>query len=245
VRKQYVKSAAQEARLQESIRGIEKKPMPHLLCTTNMILHEIEVPSNIRHDNALVRPLRDYGPKDRVDVIVTNPPFGGMEEDGVENSFPQTFRTRETADLFLVLLMTLLKPGGRAALVLPDGTLFGEGVKTRIKEKLLEECNLHTIVRLPKGVFSPYTGIKTNLLFFERGTPTKTVWYYDHPYPPATRATARPSPCASTSSRREEVVGQAQRNDQAWKVSIEDIKARSYNLDIKNRGRGRWTGRSG
>ena len=96
--------------MQESIRGIEKKPMPHLLCTTNMILHEIEVPSNIRHDNALVRPLRDYGPKDRVDVIVTNPPFGGMEEDGVENSFPQTFRTRETADLFLVLLMTLLKP---------------------------------------------------------------------------------------------------------------------------------------
>jgi type I restriction enzyme M protein len=235
VRKQYVKSAAQEARLQESIRGIEKKPMPHLLCTTNMILHEIEVPSNIRHDNALVRPLRDYGPKDRVDVIVTNPPFGGMEEDGVENSFPQTFRTRETADLFLVLLMTLLKPGGRAALVLPDGTLFGEGVKTRIKEKLLEECNLHTIVRLPKGVFSPYTGIKTNLLFFERGTPTKTVWYYDHPYPPGYKSYSKTKPMRIDEFAPEKKWwAKRKETDQAWKVSIEDIKARSYNLDIKN-----------
>jgi type I restriction enzyme M protein len=209
--------------------------MPHLLCTTNMILHEIEVPSNIRHDNALVRPLRDYGPKDRVDVIVTNPPFGGMEEDGVENSFPQTFRTRETADLFLVLLMTLLKPGGRAALVLPDGTLFGEGVKTRIKEKLLEECNLHTIVRLPKGVFSPYTGIKTNLLFFERGTSTKTVWYYDHPYPAGYKSYSKTKPMRIDEFAPEKKWwAKRKETDQAWKVSIEDIKARAYNLDIKN-----------
>ena len=108
-----------------SIQGVEKKQLPHLLCVTNMMVHGIEVPTNIRHDNTLRRPLRDYGPKDWVDVVVTNPPFGGMEEDGIENGFPSEFRTRETADLFLVLVMELLKPGGRAAIVLPDGTLFG------------------------------------------------------------------------------------------------------------------------
>ena len=172
MRKQHVKTVEDEQLLQQCINGVEKKPLPHLLCTTNMILHGIDVPTNVRHDNTLARPLRDYGPRDRVDVIVTNPPFGGMEEDGIETNFPATFRTRETADLFLVLIMHLLKDGGRAALVLPDGTLFGEGIKTRIKEQLLETCNLHTIVRLPNGVFNPYTGIKTNLLFFTKGTPT-------------------------------------------------------------------------
>ena len=129
----------------------------------------------IRHDNTLSKPLASYVPKDRVDAIITNPPFGGMEEDGIETNFPQKFRTRETADLFLVPILTLLKDGGRGAIVLPDGTLFGEGVKTTIKEKLLSECNLHTIVRLPNGVFSPYTGIKTNLLFFTKGEPTKQI----------------------------------------------------------------------
>src|SRR5205807_7525482 len=129
-----------------------------------------------------------------------NPPFGGMEEDGIEANFPSEFRTRETADLFLVLIMRLLLPGGRAGLVLPDGTLFGEGVKTRIKEALLSECNLHTIVRLPNGVFNPYTGIRTNLLFFTKGAPTTTVWYYEHPYRQARRATTRGSRSGSRSS---------------------------------------------
>ncbi len=151
LRKRYVKSAKDEAKLQASVLGVEKKPLPHLLCVTNMMFHGIDVPSNIRHDNTLARPLRDYGPKDRVDVVVTKPPFGGMEEDGIEGNFPAQFRTRETADLFLVLLVTLLKPGGRAALVLPDGTLFGEGIKTRIKEMLLTECNLHTYRAAPEG----------------------------------------------------------------------------------------------
>src|SRR5438093_2634252 len=235
VRKKYVKSPDDEALLQASLFGVEKKPLPHLLCVTNMTFHGIEVPSNIRHGNTLARPLRDYGPKDRVDVIVTNPPFGGMEEDGIENNFPQAFRTREPADLFLVLLMTLLKPGGRAALVLPDGTLFGEGIKTRIKEKLLEECNLHTIVRLPKGVFSPYTGIKTNLLFFEKGTPTKVVWYYEHPYPPGYKSYSKTKPLRIEEFAPEKKWWTKRKeNDYAWKVSIEDIKARGYNLDIKN-----------
>ena len=235
VRKKYVKDADDDGTLQASVHGVEKKPLPHLLCVTNMMFHGVEVPSQIRHDNTLARPLRDYGPKDRVDVVITNPPFGGMEEDGIENNFPANFRTRETADLFLVLLMTLLKPGGRAALVLPDGTLFGEGIKTRIKEKLLEECNLHTIVRLPKGVFAPYTSIKTNLLFFTKGEPTKTVWFYEHPYPPGAKSYSRTKPLSIREFEPEKKWwGKRTENDQAWKVSVDDIKARGYNLDIKN-----------
>lgn len=200
-----------------------------------MLLHGIEVPSNIRHDNTLTRPLRDYGPKDRVDVIVTNPPFGGIEEDGVESNFPATFRTRETADLFLVLIMHLLKPGGRCAMVLPDGSLFGEGVKTRIKEKLLQECNLHTIVRLPNGVFNPYTGIKTNLLFFEKGTPTKDVWYYEHPYPDGYKSYSKTKPIRIKEFDAEKKWWKKRKeSERAWKVSVKDIADRGYNLDIKN-----------
>ncbi len=161
-----VKTLADRAKLQNSICGVEKKPLPHMLATTNMILHGIEVPS-IDHDNLLNHSYR-MEHQHRVDVIVTNPPFGGMEEDGVENNFPAQFRTRETANLFMALIIHLLKDDGRCGVVLPDGFLFGEGVATRIKETLLEKCNLHTIVRLPNGVFAPYTGIKTNLLFFTK-----------------------------------------------------------------------------
>ena len=183
IRKEYVKSDADRKRLQTSIRGIEKKPLPHLLCTTNLILHDIEVPQVI-HDNALTRrPYKDYDEADQVDVILTNPPFGGMEEPGVDQNFPQQFQTKETADLFLAMIVKLLKDGGKGAVVLPDGSLFGEGVKTRLKEHLLSTCNLHTIVRLPKGVFNPYTGINTNLLFFTKGEPTQEVWYFEHPMP--------------------------------------------------------------
>jgi len=235
IRKNDVKTPAQEKQLQKCIYGVDKKPLPHLLCTTNMLLHGLEVPSQIVHDNTLARPLRDYGPKDRVDVIVTNPPFGGMEEDGIENYFPANIRTKETADLFLVLITHLLKPTGRCALVLPDGTLFGEGVKTRIKEKLLEECNLHTIVRLPNGVFAPYTGIKTNLLFFEKGTPTKEIWYYEHPYPEGVKSYNKTKPIRIEEFDAEKKWWKKRKEGPlAWKVSIEDIKAGGYNLDIKN-----------
>src|SRR5256885_5225480 len=153
IRKHEVKSPADEQRLQDSIRGVEKKPLPHLLCVTNMLLHGIEVPINVRHDNTLAKPYASYTSSDRVDVIMTNPPFGGMEEDATENIFPATSRTKKTADLFLVLIVHLLREGGRGAIVLPDGTLFGEGVKTRIKQELLEKGNLHTIVRLPNAAF--------------------------------------------------------------------------------------------
>ncbi len=235
IRKNYVKSVKDEEKLQKSIAGVEKKPLPHLLCVTNMLLHGIEVPSQIRHDNTLARPLRDYGSSDRVDVIVTNPPFGGMEEDGIESNFPATYRTRETADLFLVLIMHLLKDEGRGAIVLPDGTLFGEGVKTRIKEKLLDECNLHTIVRLPNGVFSPYTGIKTNLLFFTKGAPTKEIWFYEHPYPNGVKSYNKTKPIRIEEFEPEKAWWQKrEKNERAWKVSIAEIKAGGYNLDIKN-----------
>jgi type I restriction enzyme M protein len=242
IRRQDVKTVEDEGRLQPNILGIEKKPMPHLLCTTNMILHGIDVPINIRHDNTLSYPLISWGPQQRVDVIVTNPPFGGMEEDGIETNFPAAFRTRETADLFLVLIMQMLKAGGRAALVLPDGFLFGEGIKTRIKEKLLEDCNLHTIVRLPNGVFAPYTGIKTNLLFFSKGTPTQHIWFYEHPYPPGVKSYNKTKPMKIEEFDTEaawwgvESDGFKHRveNEQAWKVSLEKIKARNYNLDCKN-----------
>lgn len=235
LRSKYVRSAKDEETLQQSIHAVEKKPLPHLLAVTNMLLHGIEVPSNIRHDNTLARPLRDHGPKDRVEVIVTNPPFGGMEEDGIESNFPANFRTRETADLFLVLIMHLLKPGGRAGLVLPDGTLFGEGVKTRIKEKLLEDCNLHTIVRLPNGVFNPYTSIKTNLLFFTKGEPTKDVWFYEHPYPKGYKSYSKTKPMRIEEFEQEKQWwGKREETELAWKVPLQAIKDGDYNLDIKN-----------
>jgi type I restriction-modification system DNA methylase subunit len=129
-----------------------------------------------------------------VDIVLTNPPFGGREEDGIESNFPQHFRTRETADLFLALIVRLLKSGGRAALVLPDGTLFAEGVKTRLKEHLMDECNLHTIVRLPNSVFKPYASIGTNLLFFEKGTPTKDIWFWEHRVPAGQKAYSMTKP---------------------------------------------------
>lgn len=235
IRRAQVKTPEQEVQLQASIRGVEKKPLPHLLCVTNMIVHGIDVPTGILHDNTLARPLRDIGAKDRVDVIMTNPPFGGMEEDGIENNFPATFRTRETADLFLVLIVEMLKPGGRAAVVLPDGTLFGEGVKTRIKEHLLTVCDLHTIVRLPNAVFAPYTSIKTNVLFFTKGRPTTDVWYYEHPYPDGCISYSKTKPMRIEEFEPEKAWW-ANRTETAlaWRVTIEKIRERGYNLDIAN-----------
>ena len=197
-------------------------------------------PSFVRHDNTLARPYVGWEKKDRVNIVLTNPPFGGKEEDGIESNFPQHFRTKETADLFLALIVRLLKPSGRAAVVLPDGSLFGEGVKTRLKEHLLEECNLHTIVRLPNSVFKPYASIGTNLLFFEKGEPTRKIWFYEHHVPEGQKAYSMTKPI-----RLEHLQpcinwwGGPQRKgrkttDHAWKVTADDIKTRGYNLDIKN-----------
>ena len=241
-RDNYVEATTDEKILAKSIYGVEKKPMPHMLCVTNMLLHGIDTPNQIRHDNTLERPYKDYTEKDRVNVILTNPPFGGMEKDGIENNFPKIYRTRETADLFMALIIRLLKKEGRAAVVLPDGFLFGEGMKTRLKEVLTTECNLHTIVRLPKGVFNPYTSISTNILFFTKGKPTEHTWFYEHPYPEGVKNYNKGKPMTFEEFDTEinwwgnEVDGFASRTptEQAWKVSIEEIKKRNYNLDIKN-----------
>ncbi|WP_295814306.1 class I SAM-dependent DNA methyltransferase [uncultured Deinococcus sp.] len=227
--------------VQQTVRGIEKKPLPHLLAMTNMLLHGVDVPTNVRHDNTLSRPLRDYTAADAVDIVLANPPFGGVEEPGIGNNFPARYRTRETADLFMALIMQLLKPGtGRAGVVLPDGFLFGEGVKTTIKQELLRDFNLHTIVRLPKGVFSPYTSINTNILFFEKGGPTENIWFFEHPYPEGYKSYSRTRPLTRAEFDREIAwwggpsrTGREE-SEYAWTVNAADIAASNYNLDIKN-----------
>jgi type I restriction enzyme M protein len=235
-----VKKPEDEATMQATLRAVEKKQLPHMLCVTNMLLHGVEDPSFVRHDNTLARPYISYTQSDRVDIVLTNPPFGGREEDGIESNFPTHFRTKETADLFLALIVRLLKQDGRAAVVLPDGSLFGEGVKTRLKEQLMEECNLHTIIRLPNSVFKPYASIGTNLLFFEKGTPTKDIWFYEHRVPEEQKAYSMTKPIrfehlqpcidwwggAKRTGREETPL--------TWKVTAEEVKARGYNLDIKN-----------
>ena len=168
-------------------------------------------------------------------MIIANPPFGGVVSNNNENNFPQTYRTKESADLFLILMIHLLKKGGRSAIVLPDGSLTGDGVKQRIRQKLLEDCNLHTIVRLPNSVFQPYASVATNLLFFTKGEPTKNIWYYEHKLPESYKAYSKTKPIQlaefdplkSWCENREE-------NEQAWQVDIKTIKANGYNLDIKN-----------
>lgn len=220
--------------MQSTIHGIEKKPLPHALAITNMILHDIDVPQ-IKHDNSLTKNVRDYSQKEKVDIVITNPPFGGIEEDGIDVNFPQAYRTKETADLFLVLIMYILKDRGRCGIVLPDGFLFGEGIKTSIKEKLLSEFNLHTIVRMPNGVFAPYTGINTNLLFFEKGQSTKEIWFYEHPLPHGYKNYTKTKPIRNEEFEIEKKWWNDRvENQYAWKVSIEDIKLRNYNLDFKN-----------
>ncbi len=217
---------------QQQFHGIEKKQLPHLLCVTNMMLHDIEVPVQIKHGNTLNKRISDWDSD--VKVIASNPPFGGTEEDGIEENFSSDMRTRETADLFLQLIVEVLDPqNGRAGVVLPDGTLFGDGVKAKIKDHLTKECNLHTIVRLPNGVFSPYTGIKTNLLFFTKGKPTETIWVYEHPYPEGVKGYSKTKPMKFEEFKPEqewwgdEADGFAARQEtkQAWKIDFKEIKA--------------------
>ena len=240
MRERYVKKVKDEQTMQDALRAVEKKQLPHMLCVTNMLLHGIENPSFVRHDNTLARPYISYGAADRVDIVLTNPPFGGKEEDGIESNFPKHFQTRETADLFLALIIRLLKPTGRAGVVLPDGSLFGEGVKTRLKEALMEECNLHTIVRLPNSVFKPYASIGTNLLFFEKGEPTRDIWFYEHRVPEGQKAYSMTKPIRIEHFKRcADWWGGLKRkgrkeSEVAWKVTADEVKARGYNLDFKN-----------
>jgi type I restriction enzyme M protein len=170
-----------------------------------------------------------------VDCILANPPFGGTVADGMETNFPANYRTKESADLFLILMIQYMKNGGRAGIVLPDGSLTGEGVKARIRQKLLEDCNLHTIVRLPNSVFQPYASVATNLLFFTKGTPTKEVWYYEHKLPEGQKAYSKTKPIKlSEFDSLKEWWNDRKETEQAWKVDIQTIIDSGYNLDIKN-----------
>ncbi len=237
-----VKTVADRKLLQEhSLTGGEPKSLPYLLCQMNLLLHGLDAPQ-VDPGNSLRHKLTEIGEKDRLDVVLTNPPFGGEEEKGIQGNFPDDRQTAETALLFLQLIMRKLHrqptPAGRparAAVVVPNGTLFGDGVCARIKEELLTQFNLHTIVRLPNGVFAPYTSIPTNLLFFDRSGPTKDVWYYEHPLPEGRKNYTKTAPiqyeefapCLAWWSHREE-------NERAWKVSAAELLATACNLDRKN-----------
>jgi type I restriction enzyme M protein len=237
-----VKTVADRKRLQnDTITGCEPKSLPYLLCQMNLLLHGLDAPQ-IDPGNALRFKLSEIGEKERVDVILTNPPFGGEEERGIQGNFPEDRQTSETALLFLQLIMRKLKRQpilagrpARAAVVVPNGTLFGDGVCARIKEELLKEFNLHTIVRLPNGVFAPYTSIPTNILFFDRSGPTKEVWYYEQPLPEGRKNYTKTQPlqfedfkdCIAWWDKRKE-------NDQAWSVSAKELLESNCNLDRKN-----------
>lgn len=247
--KKQCKTVEDQKNLQQgTIIGGEAKSLPYLLCQMNLLLHGLDSP-NIDSGNSLRIPLKEIGDKDRVDIILTNPPFGGEEEKGIQGNFPQDKQTSETALLFLQLIMRKLrrqghlsKNGGRGAVVVPNGTLFGDGVCARIKEELLKEFNLYTIVRLPNGVFSPYTSIPTNILFFDRTGPTKEIWFYEHSLPEGKKNYTKTKPiqfeefqpCLDWWTKREE-------NEHTWKIKVEDVlkydedgNLISANLDIKN-----------
>jgi type I restriction enzyme M protein len=197
-------------------------------------LHDIEVPE-INYTDSLNREYTSIGETDRVNVILANPPFGASVSDGVETNYPQSYRTTESADLFLLLMIRLLKRDGRAAIVLPDGSLTGDGVKSRIRKHWLEECNLHTIVRLPNTVFQPYASVATNLLFFTKGTPTKEIWYWQHKLPEGTKSYNKTKPIQKSEFENLKAWWHNRvENEQAWKVSIDELEATNYNLDIKN-----------
>ena len=244
-----VKTVADRRILQErSLFGCEPKTLPYLLCQMNLLLHGLDAPQ-IDPGNSLRFKLTDIGERDRVDVILTNPPFGGEEEKGIQGNFPEDKQTSETALLFLQLIMRKLRRvplahrmgegsgvrAARAAVVVPNGTLFGDGVCARIKEELLKEFNLHTIVRLPNGVFAPYTGIPTNVLFFDRSGPTREVWYYEQPLPEGRKNYTKTAPIQFEefapliqwwANRKE--------NETAWKVPATELLANGCNLDRKN-----------
>ncbi len=232
--KKQANSVEERQGIAKNIIGWEYKPLPYLLATTNLILHDMEVP-NITFRDSLDQPLSNYTERNRINAILANPPFGGIVANSNENNFPQNYRTKESADLFLILMIHLLKQGGRAGIVLPDGSLTGDGVKQRVREKLLKDCNLHTIIRLPNSVFQPYATVATNLLFFTKGEPTKEIWYYEHRLPEGQKAYSKTRPIQVKEfdpikkwwNKREE-------SDISWKVSIDEIEKRNYDLDIKN-----------
>ncbi len=222
----------------ESVYGIEKKPFPYLLCITNLLLHSIPAP-NVFYGNTLETSVYDYSEEDKFDVIVMNPPYGGTEKDVVKKNFPEDLRSGETADLFINVIMYRLKENGRAAVVLPDGFLSGSGVKTKIKQKLLKEFNLHTVIRLPSSVFAPYTDITTNILFFENNGSTEHIWFYRMDMPEGMKHFSKTKPIRTEHldivrewwNDRKDIVDEGG-NPKSKCFQIEEIIEGGYNLDL-------------
>lgn len=232
IRSQEVKTLAHESTLQNSIIGWEYKPVPYVMGLTNLILHGIDVPEWTNKDS-LTTEYNSISAKDEVDIILANPPFGAGISEGVETNFPVNFRNKESADLFIILILQLLKPRGRCAIVLPDGCITGDGYKARIREKLLTDCNLHTIVRLPQSAFHPAT-VSTNLLFFEKGNATKEIWYYEHRLPEGQKSYSKTK--AIQYEEFQTMIDwwhDRKETDQAWCVKVEDLKD-GFDLDVKN-----------
>lgn len=233
-----VNTTEDRERFNRSIYGIEKKQFPYMLCITNMLLHNIDVPL-VYHDNSLIKDVLDYTEDDQFDVILMNPPYGGSEKTEVKNHFPADLASSETADLFMSVIMYRLKQNGRAAVILPDGFLFGtDNAKVAIKKKLLSEFNLHTVIRMPHSVFAPYTSITTNILFFDRTKPTDETWFYrlDMPEGYKNFSKTKPmklehfNPVIEWWNHREEIVVDG--FEKAKKYSADEIASKSYNIDL-------------
>ena len=220
--------------LEKTMKGMEFKPLPFMLAVTNLFLHEIEVP-NIEYTDSLNREYTSITEADRVDVILANPPFGASVTDGVQDNFPMSYRTTESADLFLLLMVRYLRDRGRAAIVLPDGSLTGDGVKARIRQHLLESCNLHTIVRLQNYVLQPYASVATNLLFFTKGKRTEDIWYWEHRLPAGVKAYSKTKPIVKGEFQSLcDWWGNREEGEQAWRVSFAELEKKGFNLDVKN-----------
>lgn len=236
--KKQVKTTEDETKYSDSIYGIEKKQFPYMLCVTNMLLHDLDIPQ-VFHDNSLLRDVLDYTVEDQVDVVLMNPPYGGSEKTEVKNHFPADLASSETADLFMSVIMYRLKVNGRAAVILPDGFLFGtDNAKAAIKKKLFSEFNVHTIIRMPHSVFSPYTSITTNILFFEHTGSTKETWFYrlDMPEGYKNFSKTKPmklehfNPVMEWWDNRQEI--SVDGFDKAKKYSAQEIADRTYNIDL-------------
>jgi len=233
-----VKNTDDQEKYDNSIYGIEKKQFPYMLCITNMLLHGIDVPQ-IYHDNSLMRDVLDYTIDDQFDVILMNPPYGGNEKTEVKNHFPSDLASSETADLFMSVIMYRLKQNGRAAVIIPDGFLFGtDNAKVAIKKKLFSEFNLHTVIRMPHSVFAPYTSITTNILFFDRTQPTTETWFYrlDMPEGYKNFSKTKPmelkhfTPAIEWWDNREEI--SIDGFDKAKKYTVDELTERNFNIDL-------------
>ena len=225
-------------KLNNSIYGVEKKQFPYMLCITNMLLHDIDMPE-VYHDNSLLHNVLDYTFKDQFDVILMNPPYGGSEKADVKKHFPSDLASSDTADLFMSVIMYRLKSSGRAAVILPDGFLFGtDNAKVAIKKKLFADFNLHTVIRMPQSVFSPYTSITTNILFFDKSKPTKETWFYRLDMPDGYKhfSKTKPmkiehfAPAIEWWKNREEII--IDEFPKAKKYTVEEIVALNYNIDL-------------